>query len=421
MNEVTFLESTGISFYNPDEKGILLTEKLLNSKQEFFLIQAPQGVMLRAGKVDESEELLGSIEIKFIDALNVAVQKWIPLPYSRKAAAEVSPSKSNDWIRLFISRPPLSMEDYLFNFVFAVDTSVQDNVPHGLKGSDCVGFFTSEMGLPFEAHSSSTSFLSSSTLRTWVENIFKKVAFTGYENPPSFGLALAAFMTLIEGLKKEGILPVVSIIQSEGESVDVHLILDLGNSRACGIIAENEKGKPIQLDECKKLEIRDLSNPALTYTEPFDTSFKFYPSPFSSAENPLSGANFRWPSILRLGSEAAKMESSLVGRTGLSSPKRYLWSNALENYPWYFNLADDSQGQKINSPFFSSLDEFGNYKGDAGAPPFEPRYPTSSMMTFLMLEILNHARAQINSCDYRKFRGRMRARQVLKSIVITTP
>jgi len=42
-------------------------------------------------------------------------------------------------------------------------------------------------------------------------------------------------------------------------------------------------------------------------------------------------------------------------------------------------------------------------------------------MTFLMLEIMNHAYAQINSFSYRKHRGRRMARRVLKSIVITTP
>ncbi len=210
----------------------------------------------------------------------------------------------------------------------------------------------------------------------------------------------------------------------EGDGVDVHLVLDLGNSRACGILAECEPGRPIDLDAAKKLEIRDLRRPGEIYTEPFDTTFRFAPPLFCEVDNPVphAGKGFPWPSIVRLGNEAARMETAEVGDTGLSSPKRYLWDDQAHPYPWYFNIVDGSGlGVKIQAPFLRFLDEAGAFKGDAATPPFEPRYPPTAMMTFVILELLNHVYAQINSLRYRKFRGHRLARRALKTVVVTSP
>ncbi|MBI3038378.1 virulence factor SrfB [bacterium] len=432
MEKIEFIAATGISFYSPSQNA-RIPESILERKQSFRILRNEKGqITIQFGtmpleKVENPPENgltdIGQISIKFQDALNACLRKWIPLPYARKNPERSTPSKSNDWIRFWLSRPPLSNEDTAFRIVFSVDTSIQPFVPQSDQPKDCLGFFSDDIGFAFEPNIGSTSFWQSSTLFTWIQSIFKQVPTEGFEKAPPSAISMAAFMTFVEGLRSADLLPEVTMMRAEGQPVEAHLILDLGNSRACGILAECEPGQPISLDECNKLEIRDLSRPTELYTEPFDTSFKFQPPLFFSPDNPIPhvGTGFRWPSIVRLGQEAAQMEPVEIGETGMSSPKRYLWDDRQKPYPWYFNLPDDGLGKKISAPFLKNLDDSGNFLGNEGRPPFEPCYPPNSMMTFLILEILNHAYAQINSYSYRKFRGIRQAKRILKSLVITTP
>ncbi len=230
-------------------------------------------------------------------------------------------------------------------------------------------------------------------------------------------------MCLMDGLQQASLLPEVTMLRPEGEAIDVSLVLDLGNSRACGVLVEQIPGQAVNLDACCKLEIRDLLEPCTVYTEPFDTSFKFQPPLFCAGDYqiPASGNRFAWPGIVRLGQEAARQEPSDIGDTGMSSPKRYLWDEQQRHFPWYFNLPGDGLGRKIGAPFLKYLDENGVFMGEKATPPFEPCYPTSSLMTFLMTEILCHVYAQINSFAYRRSRGHRQAGRHLRNIVITTP
>ena len=267
------------------------------------------------------------------------------------------------------------------------------------------------------------SFWHTPTLLTWIQSLFRDVPLmTGAEMPAQVR-ALAAFLALMDGLRRSDICPEVTFMRPEGRDIDVHLVLDLGNSRACGILLECPAGEEVQLDESRKLEIRDLTNPGLVYSEPFDTSFKFYPPLFFDPKQPVphAGTSFHWPSLVRLGREAARLEPCSVGDSGMSSPKRYLWDDRERSFPWYFNLADSGIGRKITAPFLKYLDADGSYKGDKAAPPFEPRYPAGAMMTFLVLELLNHASAQINGFDHRRIRGHRLARRVLRNLVFTVP
>ncbi|NLI74948.1 MAG: hypothetical protein GX442_00740, partial [Candidatus Riflebacteria bacterium] len=122
-----------------------------------------------------------------------------------------------------------------------------------------------------------------------------------------------------------------------------------------------------------------------------------------------------------LGQEAAQMDPATIGDTGMSSPKRYLWDDRLRPLAWYFNLPGADAARKIGAFFLKHLDEKGAFLGGKGEPPFDPTYPPSSMMTFVLLELLCHVQAQINSWSFRQTRGNRQVKRVLESIVITTP
>ncbi|HNV72193.1 MAG TPA: virulence factor SrfB, partial [Candidatus Ozemobacteraceae bacterium] len=361
---------------------------------------------------------IGGLVVRFHDVLRTCIGKWLPLPYHRKGAAAGSPCRSLDWVRVMVQRPPLQTDDRLYRVVLAVDTRLQ---PAGR--ADVSGFANEDVGFPFELNPGSIVFWQNPGLLSWVKHLFQMTPVDGSDKAPPFAAAMASYMALMDGFQQAEILPEITFLHPEGEVVDVSLVLDLGNSRACGILAEQVPGTPVSLDECCKLEIRDLRDPSQVYTEPFDTSFKFQPPLFQEPDNaiPQAGGGFSWPSLVRLGQEAAKLEPCDVGDTGMSSPKRYLWDENQRHFPWYLNLADAGLGKKISAGFLKFLDENGVFRGDKAQPPFEPCYPPSSLMTFLMMEILNHAFAQINSYSFRKSRGHRLACRVLKNVVITTP
>ncbi|PKL49950.1 MAG: hypothetical protein CVV42_04635 [Candidatus Riflebacteria bacterium HGW-Riflebacteria-2] len=425
MEKIEFLVSTGINFYAP-EYEIRLSDLLLQKNWQFRVLQSPAGAIgLQYGSeaisnaVAQGDQALvdvGGLALRFGDVLDRCLGKWLPLPCLPKSADSDVPCRSVDWARLFLYRSPLQPDENVVRMVIAVDTGLQTD------GSDA-GLFSEDTGVPFIANPGQKKFWQSPALLNWLKTSLKGIPAAGGDQVPPYAISLAAFFVLIDGLKQAEALPEITMMHPEGEGIEVNLVLDLGNSRACGILVEQTPGRPVSLDECCKLEIRDLQQPGDIYTEPFETSFKFQPPLFYDPENaiPQNGHTFVWPSIVRIGSEAARLEPSDVGDTGMSSPKRYLWDDKTRHFPWYFNLNEEGTGKKIGASFLKHLDENGVFKGDQATPPFEPCYPPGALMTFLMSEILCHAYSQINSFSYRKSRGHRLAGRQLKNIVITTP
>jgi hypothetical protein len=431
MDKLEFLVATGVSFYAP-EYEYKLSDALLQKVWNFRVLRSASGPIslqlgsepienATSGQAGDMTDI-GGLNIRFQDALEAAMGNWLPIPYSRKSSDKNASARSVDWVRGYLHRSPLQVDDSMIRLVLAIDTTLNSEIEQNNKNENR-GIFPEDIGTAMEANPGSISFWQTPSMLTWVKNTLRTVPADGNENIPPYAAALAAFITLIDGLKQSEVLPEITLMHPEGEEIDVNLILDLGNSRACGILVEQTPGQSVNLDECCKLEIRDLQQPSEIYTEPFDTSFKFQPPLFANDKSdiPRSDDNFRWPSLVRIGQEAAGMEPSDIGDAGMSSPKRYLWDEEQRHFPWYFNLPGEGPGQKISASFLKYLDENGYFQGEDAQPPFEPCYPTSSLMTFLMLEILCHAYSQINSFAYRKSRGHRLAARNLKNIVITTP
>lgn len=431
MEKIEFLVATGVTFYAP-EHDLRLSDLLMNKMWHFRVLQSPKGaISLQLGTEpinnatsSASGDLvdIGGLSVSFRDALEACLGKWIPLPYSHKSTDGNSYSRSVDWARAFFHRSPLQTDENIIKMVLAVDSTINHKVSTNGQ-TEVTGLLPEDVGAPFEINPGATSFWQTPAMLNWVKGVLLGVPADGSEKAPPYAASLAAFMALTDGLKQAEVLPEITFLHPEGEPVDVSLVLDLGNSRACGILVEQIPGQQVNLDECCKLEIRDLQDLSSIYTEPFDTSFKFQPPLFQATDYqiPVSEGRFVWPSIVRIGHEAARLEPSDVGDTGMSSPKRYLWDVQQRHFPWYFNLAEDGPGKKIGAPFLKYLDENGLFQGEKAQPPFEPCYPPSSLMTFLSLEIVCHTYAQINSFAYRKSRGHRLAGRVLKNIVITTP
>ncbi|MFZ5953064.1 MAG: virulence factor SrfB, partial [Candidatus Rifleibacteriota bacterium] len=261
MEKLEFLVATGLSFYSPDYE-FKLSDLLLNKIWNFRVLQSPNGpISLQLGTQPINNATgnagdmvdIGGLSIRFQDALDAAMGKWLPLPYSRRDASQGNTSRSVDWARAFLYRPPLQTDDSMFRMVLAVDTTLNSNSGSDSQRNENRGIFPEDIGVPLEANPGALAFWQTPTMLTWVKNVLKSVPAEGGEKVPPHAVALAAFITLADGLRQAEVLPEITLLQPEGEEIGVNLILDLGNSRACGILVEQTPGQPVSLDECCKL------------------------------------------------------------------------------------------------------------------------------------------------------------------------
>lgn len=193
----------------------------------------------------------------------------------------------------------------------------------------------------------------------------------------------------------------------------------------------------------KMLELRDLSMPWITYeNRSFDMRIVFRKADFGN-DIVLDEDMFQWQSFVRVGEEARRLiyrsleEEGLAEKTtNYSSPKRYLWDVKPYDGQWEnlvttedpFNvlLSNDIYVPTLSKHFnadgsfseepvsmFSALSQF----GDDGTH----RYSRSSLMTFALIEIFQHANSQINSIVFRDKWGNKDCRRYIRNVIITCP
>jgi hypothetical protein len=214
----------------------------------------------------------------------------------------------------------------------------------------------------------------------------------------------------------------------------VDLVLDVGNSRTCGILIENHGQASSGLKQNYVLELRDLITPQHTYSQPFESRVEFAQAFFGKDHCSVKSGRhdaFQWATIARVGSEATRLASrrrGTEGSTGLSSPKRYLWDENAYGHGWRFNCSyvkTDNEPYATAAPFSHLINETGEalytLEEDDRLPVFMPRYSRSSLMTFMLAEVLAQALSQINSPAQRSRQGHTRMPRQLNSITLTVP
>lgn len=252
---------------------------------------------------------------------------------------------------------------------------------------------------------------------------------------------VACYMTFLSFIEQTCRFPrirLVDTISSELDYAPIHvdLVIDVGNSRTCGILIESDPDDSDRLDLNKSyvLSLRDLSQPQNVHAQAFESRVEFArPSFGSEAISRRSGRGnaFLWPSLTRIGPEAARLSVSgagTEGATGLSSPKRYIWDRRPLNQVWRFRStgADgaDRPETQVSGPVLAFVTEDGDVlrrlKRPA-SPAIRPKFSRSSLFTFFMAEVILQAMASINSVESR---GRQRNSDIprqLRQIIMTVP
>lgn len=369
--------------------------------------------------------------------------KWLPMPMYEYDENNVSTKYPNGWCRVRIDK--LESNDGQsgrYRLTWAFDTQLASNPQEGklrpafLVGNDekklykicnrpdlLLGEF---LNIPDgENEAPVGDYLAS----LWGIDLSK--------NPDHKYKFLAYYIYLINYIRLSGAAPIVTLYHKKDGQIPVDMSIDIGNSRTCAVLFENGL-----FDKAKMLRIRDLSQPWLSYENAFDMRVVFRKADFGG-DITMDKGLFQWNSLVRVGEEAKHLVyHSLEGNnesrrtTNYSSPKRYLWDDRLYDSRWELMVEEDDPTNVKVAPqiytkgFTDYFDNDGTYLGqprginlfNLGQKKEEQcHYSRRSLMTFVMVEILQHAMNYINSSQFRGNHADIDCYRYLRNIIVTCP
>ncbi len=373
---------------------------------------------------------------------------WLPAPMLRSGPLRRFAEGPTTWARLRVVRlaPGEDLHGHTHRLTLAFDTNVFENAedtnylaPTRADVQSGASFL-----LAFRAHEMGW-FSEVPWIGEWLEEVFRDQA-VGRLGLPAEDIDLemaslshhAHYLNLLAIIGEKTTIPEVRVRSNQADDIHVpipvDMVLDVGNSRTCGILIEDHPKQEHGLKNRYELALRDLSEPHWLYTEPFESRVEFAQAILGKEHLACkSGRNdaFVWPTIARVGPEAARLANhrrGTEGSTGLSSPKRYLWDEERYEPGWRFNTAFSSseiEPHATGAPFGNLINETGEalytLSEDDRMPVFMPHYSRSSLMTFMLAEVLVQALVQINSPAQRLKQGDPEKPRHLRSVILTVP
>jgi hypothetical protein len=237
----------------------------------------------------------------------------------------------------------------------------------------------------------------------------------------------AYYIYLMYYLQAKDVFPKIKLfMDKETEKINVDIVLDIGNSRTCGLLFEDP-----DFTKVKMLELQNYTNPCQVHSDPFDMRLAFRKAEFGEI-GPEYNTQFTVPSILRVGEEASWLifnaqgteDSSIEKVTNYSSPKRYLWDNEQFKKQWEFiRLKDEPQNPTATIYLKGVSEQFKNDGSLSSTVDFgvTSSFSRKALMTFVFLEILSQAHRQINSHEFRDKHGIVALPRQTGRIIVTCP
>lgn len=391
--------------------------------------------------LDESESyseycFAGSITehlSKGTSPLDCIENKWLPIPLFEIDSSGNSVFGPTGWCRMKLVPTSRVKNIRRYNIIWAFDTSTVIN-----DASTVRPFFydgetekkyavTDDISLLFNFFSPKPYYCEwvDDYIATLIHGSKENTEVSNGEGSSSYFRYIAYYITIISYLKKIGLTPEVVLYANEEESKPVDLVLDIGNSRTCGVLFEDGDFTKVDM-----LQLQDLSEPWKAYKKPFDMRIAFHNSKFGEMDLP---DQFLWQSFVRVGDEAIKLiyksrpSNGVAQRTtNYSSPKRYLWDNKMFDGQWDFlTTEEESSGSSSNhyiniKGLSEQFDSDGTLRRTQNGGIFSS-FSRRSLMTFVMIEIFQQANCQINSPEFREKHGEIDIPRKLRNIIITCP
>lgn len=460
--EITLIMNSGIQFL---DFGIKIDWKDKNWRNKIsgsFINPSASGPLIRlfedpddgqyylpdnhSSPVQPTQEINVEQSLKLYDGI------WLPIPILKTVPPERFEQGPHNWSRMRIVelKEGEDVDGNTHRITLAFDTKIFPD------SKDIVYLAPTEhdvnTGSVFALASRSDQinwYLELKWITSWLQELYQELApiptrlkmhkddvAEGINNKSFYG----HYLNIVDLIGYSIKLPVIKLVSNKNNditpSIPVDMILDVGNSRTCGILIENHLQDNDSLNRRYELEIRDLSQPEYVYKEPFESRVEFAQSFFGKEHLSVQSGRpdaFRWPSIVRVGKEASRLASCRKGNegaTGLSSPKRYLWDQEKYEQGWRFNshyVKSDHEPFATAEPFSSLINEYGQALhtlddlDDRKMSVFHPKYSRSSLMTFMLSEVILHALLQINSVAQRNKLEHAKTPRNLRSIILTIP
>lgn len=368
-----------------------------------------------------------------VPAFELLLGKWLPMPMFESQHG-VSADVPYAWCRVKIEQvdPAETTGNRRFRFIWAFDTkSSTDDMALFRPSFPAEGIDKLEFSICNKA-SNLMPFLSPMGGFAVFSQYIAQVL--GLDQSQSSLRYVGFYIYLINFIRLVGAAPEVTLHRCPDSRVKpVDLVLDIGNSRTCGLLFEDA-----DFNKAKMLSLRDLSDPHKSYEHPFDMRLVFRQADFANDIVIEDEDMFRYMSPVRVGDEALKLvyrsvqtEGLWASTTNYSSPKRYLWDTKPYKQKWEFLTTDSDplyirQAENIYIPGLSDMfDANGELIRDPfnfqESPDGHTHYSRASLMTFVMIEILQQAMMQINSPEFRDDHGDINCRRVLRSLILTCP
>ena len=420
---------------------------------------------------DEEEDQDVNYSIKATKALEPFWNEWVPIPLfilEKNSQQKIGPI---DWCRIRIVDVTEGFQSIDAGTIpvriqISIDTSISsgNQVYDYLQPTDGDVLSQREFGLK-SSFEELTHFLRSGMdpssddwedawVSEWINHLFEKMlSKLDSNNRPRFKKldreakmeGWARYISFVQFIAQKAEIPKIFLLpspESPGiDNIEVDLILDIGNSRTCGLLVEKSMdASDTDFSNVSTLVLRNLGQPEFCYEGLFESRVEFVNLEFGLKEfSRLSGRNnaFIWPSFVRFGPEAIKLVQGDQGNEaiyGTSSPKRYLWDDG-ESPCWPFRNNDRTSGAPSSvAPIMSKLTPEGDYipqlsqdikQGLKEKRPIEralqPTFSKSSLFGFMVAEIVAHAFVQINSVTYRNKKGSLHKPRRLKRLILTLP
>ena len=386
---------------------------------------------------------------KKLSALEQIENRWLPMPYFVRDSSGNSSAPTN-WCRIKLI-PKLEKtvrSKRVYKLIMAFDTTAnveQENVAPVFQGEPFLnyslcGVSSEDLGqmntkdrehmqsviIPLKAYE-----YCNIDKQSWLNRYLQDIL--NCTNPNAFEVGskmkyLVYYTYLITYLHKLEKLPDIRLYNDvDSAPIFTNLVLDVGNSRTFGLVAED----PIDTSFSKSsiIRLRDLETGDI-YAEPFDMRLCFKEEIF---DIPSMDGMFKWPSVVRLGKEALRniyngdqdLDTSSQFDTSYSSPKRFLWDTEPYSSQWkYISEKDRFVGPAKTVDYEGIMQQFYNDGRFAPNPQDmgdKSSYSRSSLMTFCFMEILLQVRQQINSYEFRKNNGDEDKKRIIKRVILTCP
>lgn len=453
---VTLISNTGVQFM---DFGLRLDSRELKAEGGFVVQQSTSSLARLEydednAKYYHSSDIGKSVKPKMLVSIDESIallrDTWLPVPMLKETDGGNFAEGPSTWARArlvqlaegedpvgYTHRLTLAFDTCIFEnsgdtkYLAPTRTNVQtgDDFSFASRTDDIDWFIE----LPWVAGWITEVFTDQAEERLRLDTEEVKIEL---ENLGQFG----HYLNLLALIDTKAKIPKIRLLGNDRDDkkkqpIQVDMVLDVGNSRTCGILVEDH---PKELDGLRwryELELRDLTRPHLVYTDPFESRVEFAAAGFGKRNWAIHSGRadgFLWPTVTRVGREAVHLASKrrgTEGATGISSPKRYLWDTEKYDTGWRFNTAFERRPREdpaIAPPFTNLVNEVGEVlyaidNEDERIPVFAPKYSRSSIMMFMLAEVLTQALAQINSAAQRLKMPNSNFPRHLRSIILTVP